>query len=313
MLVTLPASLSPVMTDGQVQGETMQVGGASRAFETRRHTRTRPAPHGQAGPGSARSCLGAVPAIGPPPGACCFIIRRSPMSVDRATVATGAGKFEYWQPVAVQAMPIVHRLTGVKQFRERNRTPQYGFERFLRDLGRYRAAANENDLRMRGIQATKGPLPVCMRNRLPISFDIAFHVCLAWTCDTCPSMVAVQQPVSVITRETQAPSCPTRLRALLLLCRLAHVSRFPSLELGASCRNRKGSITVMSIRLKGPYPSPPDTRSRVAVLVVILLVFLMAAVEHWSLDAVAAVIIAVGLAAGVPAVVAAVSGARRAG
>lgn len=61
----------------------------------------------------------------------------------------------------------------------------------------------------------------------------------------------------------------------------------------------------MSVRLKGQYPSPPDGRTRVVVLVVIVLVLVMSAVENWSLDAVAAVITAVGVAAAVPAAVAA--------
>jgi hypothetical protein len=71
-------------------------------------------------------------------------------------------------------------------------------------------------------------------------------------------------------------------------------------------------MTVMSIRLKGQYPPPLDGRTRVVVLVVILLVFIMAAVENWSLDAVAAVIAAVGAAAAIPAVATATGGARSA-
>lgn len=68
----------------------------------------------------------------------------------------------------------------------------------------------------------------------------------------------------------------------------------------------------MSVRIKGQYPGRLEGRPRIAVLVVILVVFLMTAVEGWSLDAVAAVIATVAAAATVPAVVAATGGARTA-
>lgn len=58
----------------------------------------------------------------------------------------------------------------------------------------------------------------------------------------------------------------------------------------------------MSIRVRGQYPPRIERRPRTAVLVVILVVFLMAAIEGWSLDAVTAVIAAVVAAASAPAV-----------
>jgi len=58
----------------------------------------------------------------------------------------------------------------------------------------------------------------------------------------------------------------------------------------------------MAIRVRGQYPPRIERRPRTAVLVVILVVFLMAAIEGWSLDAVTAVIAAVATAVSVPAV-----------
>jgi hypothetical protein len=130
----------------------------------------------------AGSCLGAAPAIGPPPGACCFVIRRSPMSVDRATVATGTGEFRHWQPGTVQATPILHGLTGVKQFPVRNRTPQDGSERFLLGPGHDRPTADGKGLSVAPIRLSERSLPANIRNRPPVSFDIARYARLAWTC-----------------------------------------------------------------------------------------------------------------------------------
>jgi len=58
----------------------------------------------------------------------------------------------------------------------------------------------------------------------------------------------------------------------------------------------------MAIRVRGQYPPRIERRPRTAVLVVILVVFLMAAIEGWSLDAVTAVIATVAAAVSVPAV-----------
>jgi uncharacterized protein (DUF2342 family) len=57
----------------------------------------------------------------------------------------------------------------------------------------------------------------------------------------------------------------------------------------------------MAICVRGQYPPRIERRPRTAVLVVILVIFLMAAIEGWSLDAITAVIAAVA-AASVPAV-----------
>lgn len=134
-----------------------------------------------ASPAVAGSCLGAVPAIGPPPGACYFVIRRSPMSVDRATVATGASDLRHWQPCAVQATPIVHGFTVSAQFIVRNRTSQDDSERFLAGLEHGQLIANGNDLSVIPIRVMISLPPADVSNRLPVSFDIARHACLAWT------------------------------------------------------------------------------------------------------------------------------------
>ena len=59
----------------------------------------------------------------------------------------------------------------------------------------------------------------------------------------------------------------------------------------------KGLDNNMAICVRGQYPPRIERRPRTAVLVVILMIFLMAAIEGWSLDAVTAVV-----AASVPAV-----------